>query len=395
MLAFQANKTLNGTHAMQAPFFKRSAYPNHGHSTHWLVSLMLSAALLALPSISYANEETTKEPPLLTSLYGHVGAQFSIDDRVDSQGGINQINGVDDWGAAFNIGALFSQPFEEPLSLYVEGTYLNPGDRHFTILGAGARYDWIEEQSAITPYASLGLGYLSMRWDDEPVSGFTAEAKSGSSGVVTGQAGLLWSLTESWGLDLRARYDVYDVTSTIVQANQVSQIEDRSALSLLVGVAYHFGQEKPDRDDDRDGVMNSVDQCPNTLLYVPVNEVGCPQPLFSIDLSFEFAKFQVTNLIDRPDFPVVRFLEKNPQYHVHITGHTDSTGPEEINQRLSEQRAQEAKNFLDERGIDPARITTDGKGQSEPIADNENKFGRKRNRRISVEFYIPETQSGE
>lgn len=380
---------------MQVPFYKSGERQTGARSIYWLTSLTLAALLLTLPKASNADEDMTNEPPLIKSVYGHLGTQYSIDDRVDSQGGINQVNGVDDWGAAFNIGALFSSPLHEPLSMYVEGTYLNPGDRHFTILGAGARYDWIEEERALTPYASMGLGYLSMRWGNEPVNGFNSEAKSGTSGVATGQAGVLWSLSDAWGLDLRARYDVYDVTSTIVQANQVTQIEDRSALSLLVGLAYTFGKEKPDGDDDRDGVLNSIDQCPDTLIRVPVDDVGCPRPLFTIDLTFEFAKFEIASLIDRPDFPVVRFLEKNPQYHVHITGHTDSTGPAEINQRLSVQRADEAKNFLNERGIDPARITTEGKGQSQPVADNENKFGRKRNRRISVEFYIPELQSGE
>ena len=380
---------------MYSPCSWQAASESKNQLVYWIVLTALAVSFLTPPIYAEANQEISDEPPLLTSLYGHLGAQYSVDDEVESQGGVTGINSLDNWGAAFNIGGLFSQPLDLPLSMYVEGTYLNPGDRHFAILGAGARYDWFEENRTFTPYASMGLGYLSMRWDDQPIGSFNAEAKSGTSGVVTGQAGLLWSLTESWGLDLRARYDLYDVTTTIVQSNQVTQIEDRSALSLLVGLAYTFGNEKPDRDDDRDGVMNSVDQCPDTLPRVPVNEVGCPRPLFSIDLSFEFAKFQIANLIDRPDFPVVRFLEKHPQYHVHITGHTDSTGPEKINQRLSEQRANEAKNFLNERGIDPARVSTEGKGQSEPIADNENKFGRKRNRRISVEFYIPETQAGE
>ena len=354
-----------------------------------------SGFLFLIGLINQVTPALADDQALIKNIYGHVGFNYAIDARENAQGGVNDINSMDDWGFAFNAGATFSKPFEPPIAPYVEATYLNPGDRHFTILGGGLRYDFAQDEKTFTPYASLGLGYLNMRWDDLPANQFRSEAKSGSSGVVTGQAGVLWSLTEQWGVDLRARYDVYDITTTLVENNQVTQLEDRSSLSFLAGLSYALGKKPRDGDDDRDGVLNSIDECPDTLPRVPVNDVGCPRPYFNFTLMFEFAKFQLANLVNRPDFEVLRFLKKHPNYHISIAGHTDTTGPEAFNQTLSEQRAEEAKKFLLENGIDETRIKTAAFGQNAPDADNADKEGRQLNRRIKVEFYIPESGSKE
>ena len=68
-----------------------------------------------------------------------------------------------------------------------------------------------------------------------------------------------------------------------------------------------------------------------------------------------------------------------------MTGHTDSTGNDEINQKLSEERAQKVGDFLIQVAeIDPENVTTRGFGESKPVASNENVDGRARNRRIEI-----------
>ncbi|MFC4740227.1 OmpA family protein [Flavobacterium ponti] len=80
-------------------------------------------------------------------------------------------------------------------------------------------------------------------------------------------------------------------------------------------------------------------------------------------------------------------LQENPTIKVSITGHTDSDGKEMDNQKLSEQRAESVKNYLVTNfGIDKNKITTNGKGENSPIADNTKEEGKKQNRR--VEFNI-------
>ena len=78
------------------------------------------------------------------------------------------------------------------------------------------------------------------------------------------------------------------------------------------------------------------------------------------------------------------FLSENPRIRVLITGHTDNEGRDDYNQRLSENRSASVKAEMVKRGIDPNRIETDGKGESEPIDTNDTPEGRQNNRRVQV-----------
>lgn len=67
-------------------------------------------------------------------------------------------------------------------------------------------------------------------------------------------------------------------------------------------------------------------------------------------------------------------------------GHTDSTGPEAYNQKLSERRAASVKAYLVSKGIDANRIYTEGKGETQPVASNATREGRAKNRRVEIEI---------
>jgi outer membrane protein OmpA-like peptidoglycan-associated protein len=73
-----------------------------------------------------------------------------------------------------------------------------------------------------------------------------------------------------------------------------------------------------------------------------------------------------------------------------IVGHTDSKGPADYNQDLSERRAQSASDYLDRQGLNSGRLITVGKGESEPVAPNETEEGRQQNRRVEVAIYANE-----
>jgi len=85
-------------------------------------------------------------------------------------------------------------------------------------------------------------------------------------------------------------------------------------------------------------------------------------------------------------------LRANPGTEVRIIGHTDSTGSDAVNDPLSVARASSTRNYLTDRGVDPARIQVAGRGSHEPIASNATAEGRARNRR--VEIYVGERQRG-
>ncbi|MDQ3028202.1 MAG: OmpA family protein [Pseudomonadota bacterium] len=71
---------------------------------------------------------------------------------------------------------------------------------------------------------------------------------------------------------------------------------------------------------------------------------------------------------------------------VIATGHTDSVGTDAYNQRLSERRAAAVKEYLVSKGIAASKITTIGKGESQPVATNKTAEGRQKNRRVDIEF---------
>ena len=71
---------------------------------------------------------------------------------------------------------------------------------------------------------------------------------------------------------------------------------------------------------------------------------------------------------------------------VIATGHTDSIGSDAYNQRLSERRAAAVKDYLVSKGIPASKITTIGKGESQPVATNKTAEGRQKNRRVDIEF---------
>ncbi|MBU1371016.1 MAG: OmpA family protein [Bacteroidetes bacterium] len=79
-----------------------------------------------------------------------------------------------------------------------------------------------------------------------------------------------------------------------------------------------------------------------------------------------------------------QFLSQNPGLKVRIEGHTDNSGGDSFNQKLSQDRAQAVAGFLTDRGIDPKRIEVAGFGSNRPIASNETDKGRAKNRRVEL-----------
>jgi outer membrane protein OmpA-like peptidoglycan-associated protein len=106
------------------------------------------------------------------------------------------------------------------------------------------------------------------------------------------------------------------------------------------------------------------------------------------DVSFDVGRSAI-----KPNFaPILNqfatSLNQNPVTTVTIIGHTDNTGSDAINNPLSIDRADSARDYLVSRGVARTRIATDGRGSREPVADNSTQQGRDKNRR--VEIYVAE-----
>jgi outer membrane protein OmpA-like peptidoglycan-associated protein len=78
------------------------------------------------------------------------------------------------------------------------------------------------------------------------------------------------------------------------------------------------------------------------------------------------------------------FLKRNPELRISLEGHTDSTGEENFNRKLSLDRAQAVADFLIANGIDAERLLVQGFGSDNPLSSNEDETGRARNRRVEM-----------
>lgn len=77
-------------------------------------------------------------------------------------------------------------------------------------------------------------------------------------------------------------------------------------------------------------------------------------------------------------------LSTQQNTEVRIIGHTDSTGSDDLNNRLSLDRAEATRQYLVSRGVDARRVTVAGRGEHEPVASNTTEAGRAQNRRVEI-----------
>jgi outer membrane protein OmpA-like peptidoglycan-associated protein len=119
---------------------------------------------------------------------------------------------------------------------------------------------------------------------------------------------------------------------------------------------------------------------------VPMNKIEIDKPVVLKNVFFDTDKYDLKEKSKVELDKLVRFLNKNTTVKIELGGHTDNVGSIKSNQTLSENRAKAVYNYLVEKEIDAARLTTKGYGDTKPIADNETEKGRAENRR--TEFKI-------
>lgn len=102
------------------------------------------------------------------------------------------------------------------------------------------------------------------------------------------------------------------------------------------------------------------------------------------DISFASGKSDIQARLKPILDQFAQGVNQQGSMEVKIVGHTDSTGRDAINNPLSMRRAESARDYLVSRGVAASRISTEGRGSREPIADNATEAGRARNRRIDI-----------
>jgi outer membrane protein OmpA-like peptidoglycan-associated protein len=88
-------------------------------------------------------------------------------------------------------------------------------------------------------------------------------------------------------------------------------------------------------------------------------------------------------------------MKNNPETNIMVIGHTDADGSDSYNYSLSERRAAAVKAYTASHGVSNSRLTTVGKGETEPIADNSSASGKSQNRRVEIVIVANETLKDE
>ncbi|NOR58856.1 MAG: OmpA family protein, partial [Sulfurimonas sp.] len=138
-------------------------------------------------------------------------------------------------------------------------------------------------------------------------------------------------------------------------------------------------------DSDMDGVKDYADKCPKTPIGYNVDGDGCSVSL-SLRVNFTSSSSKIP-LSSKPEVEeFAKFLKDNPAYSALIIGHTSSDGDALLNLKLSDQRAKAITRALELQGISKDRLSSEGRGEEEPIASNETAEGQRLNRRVEVEL---------
>ncbi len=157
------------------------------------------------------------------------------------------------------------------------------------------------------------------------------------------------------------------------------------------GEMRYAGCPKKKEDRDGDKVIDDEDVCPDTPGIVANR--GCPEikaeEKAALKKAFDNLLFETAkDVIKRSSYSsldeLAKVLLNNPKTLLHLEGHTDNVGEEEANLTLSQNRSASVKRYLVEKGVEDYRITTDGHGESRPVAENDSDKGKALNRRVEM-----------
>jgi outer membrane protein W/outer membrane protein OmpA-like peptidoglycan-associated protein len=279
------------------------------------------------------------------------------------------------------------------------GKYYFLTDNFRPYVGAGVNFTWFTSSKLAVP--TVG----TLKTDSASVGGAL-------------QAGFDYSLNDNWSLSFDAKR-VWINTDVKLNGTKLTTV-DVNPWILGVGIGYRFNRPAPaplpqkvavapppppppaavappppppppppPRDSDRDGVVDTADNCPNTPAGVKVDARGCEIVITLKGVNFETSSAKLTPdsvaILDQ----AVAVLKQRAGSQVEVQGHTDSRGKDALNLTLSQKRAESVRAYLVKGGIDAARLTAKGYGETAPVASNDSDEGRAQNRRVDLKFATP------
>ena len=189
---------------------------------------------------------------------------------------------------------------------------------------------------------------------------YTGESEAGKSGVGAGLGALVGA-------------GVGVLSSSKHDRGKGALIGAAAGAALGGGAGYYMDvQESKLRDKMRGTGVSVTRQGDNIVLNMPNN--------VTFDSSSSTLKPAGANTLTG----VAMVLKEYPKTAVHVVGYTDSTGSQDLNMRLSQQRADSVASSLIVQGVEASRVRTQGMGPANPIASNSTTEGKAQNRRVEI-----------
>ena len=224
------------------------------------------------------------------------------------------------------------------------------------------------------PYAKLGYG--SMR-------GTGVSLQGSANGAHVG-VGVEYKFASHWSV-------AGEYTNISASSNGIKVNND----NFTVGLNYYFNEPSVAAAPAVAAV--AVAQAEPVAAPVAAPEVSdtwktllSDKPVTLKGTNFDFDSAKLRPAADGKLKEVAEFAATYQDAKLDVSGHTDSTGSDAYNQKLSERRANAVKADLVKRGVASDRIVTEGYGEAKPVASNKTKAGRAENRRVEIRSVIKE-----
>ena len=255
--------------------------------------------------------------------------------------------------------------------------------------------------SLFSPYVIGGLGFLRADVGEPDFGGLPPAGTTENTATATAGLGLQlkfgdspWSLRTEWRMrhTLESDNALTDRIATIGVQYSFGGGAERAAPASIVPAEPAPDAEAAQEaaaaamepaDTDGDGIADDRDECPGTMAGADVDAQGCEKIRLK-NVYFDTESSTLSAAAQRKLDEAAKILARHADVQVDIAGHADSRGPEDYNMALSERRAEAVRSYLQQKGIDPARMSARGYGESRPVASNETALGQADNRRVEL-----------
>ena len=288
-------------------------------------------------------------------------------------------------GAGLALGYVASPKWNFELGGHASGHDINGTDNSYDIKGIDLNALRVfKREDRVNPYLIGGVGRLENDGPGSSDAGIFYKLGAGVMADITKNTSKGTNLAMRGEIHTRRSEDFNDYVASL---GLVYSWGGSIAAPVAAVAAIAPAVVKPvDGDDDRDGVPNSRDKCPNTPLGAKVDSDGCEcGDVVLRGVTFVTDSSEITPQGQLVLDSLVAGLARRAGTKLEIRGHTDSVGSDSYNLALSQRRAESVKAYLVGKGLNAADLSTIGLGEMQHIATNDTAEGREQNRRVTLQ----------